>query len=122
LGDGSLKRKFCDNIAAIRVVRQLQLEDRSATDDEKHLLVRYVGWGGIPQVFASPPPAEWRSEGEELKALLAPNEYDAARATTLNAHYTSTTVISAIYAALDRMGFEGGRILEPALGIGHFFG
>jgi len=122
LGDGSLKHKFRDNIAAIRLVRQLQLEERSATDDEKRLLVKYVGWGGIPQVFASPPPAEWRSEGEELKALLTPAEYDAARATTLNAHYTSATVISAIYAALDRLGFEGGRILEPALGIGHFFG
>ncbi len=122
LGDGSLKHKFRHNIAAIRLVRQLQLEERSATDDEKRLLVKYVGWGGIPQVFASPPPAEWRSEGEELKALLTPAEYDAARATTLNAHYTSATVISAIYAALDRLGFEGGRILEPALGIGHFFG
>ena len=122
LGDGSLKQKFRDNIAAIRVVRQLQLDDRSATDDEKCLLVKYAGWGGIPQVFASPPPAEWRSEGEELKTLLAPDEYDAARATTLNAHYTSATVISAIYDALDRMDFDGGRVLEPALGIGHFFG
>ena len=84
--------------------------------------MKYVGWGGIPQVFASPPPAEWRSEGEELKALLTPDEYEAARASTLNAHYTSATVISAIYDALDRMGFDGGRVLEPALGIGHFFG
>jgi N12 class adenine-specific DNA methylase len=122
LGDGSLKQKFRDNIAAIRLVRQLQLEKRSATDDEKRLLVKYVGWGGSPQVFASPPPAEWRTEGEELKALLAPDEYEAARASTLNAHYTSATVISAIYDALDRMGFDGGRVLEPALGIGHFFG
>jgi N12 class adenine-specific DNA methylase len=122
LGDGSLKQKFRANLAAIRIVRQLQLEERSATDAEKRLLVKYVGWGGIPQVFASPPPAEWRSEGEELKALLAPDEYEAARATTLNAHYTSATVISAIYNALDRMGFDGGRVLEPALGIGHFFG
>lgn len=122
LGDGSLKQKFRDNIAAIRLVKQLQLDERSATDDEKRLLVKYVGWGGIPQVFASPPPAEWKSEGEELKAALAPDEYDAARATTLNAHYTSAIVISAIYDALDRMGFDGGHVLEPALGIGHFFG
>ena len=122
LGDGSLKQKFRDNIAAIRVLRQLQLEDRSATDDEKRLLVKYVGWGGIPQVFASPPPAEWRSEGEELKALLTPDEYEAARASTLNAHYTSATVISGIYDAVERIGFDGGRVLEPALGIGHFFG
>jgi hypothetical protein len=84
--------------------------------------VKFVGWGGIPQVFASPLPPEWRSEGEELKALLAPDEYEAARASTLNAHYTSATVISAIYDALDRMGFDGGRVLEPALGIGHFYG
>ena len=122
LGDGSLKQKFRDNVAAIHVVRQLQLEERSATDDEKRLLVKYVGWGGIPQVFASPPPAEWRDESEELKALLTPDEFDAARASTLNAHYTSATVISAIYDAVDRMGFDGGRVLEPALGVGHFFG
>jgi len=100
----------------------LQLGDRSADDDEKRLLVKYVGWGGIPQVFASPLPAEWRSEGEELKSLLAAGEYEAARASTLNAHYTSATVISGIYDALDRMGFDDGRIVEPALGIGHFFG
>ena len=122
LGEGSLKQKFRDNIAAIQVVRQLQLEDRSATDDENRLLVKHVGWGGIPQVFASPLPAEWRNEGEELKALLTPDEYEAARASTLNAHYTSATVISGIYDAVERMGFDGGRILEPAVGIGHFFG
>ena len=84
--------------------------------------MKYVGWGGIPQVFASPPPAEWRDESEELKALLTSGEFEAARASTLNAHYTSATVISAIYDALDRMGFDGGRVLEPALGVGHFFG
>jgi N12 class adenine-specific DNA methylase len=100
----------------------LQLKNRSATDDEKRVLVKYVGWGGIPQVFASPLSAEWKSEGEELKALLTPSEFEAARASTLNAHYTSETVISAIYDAIQRIGFDGGRVLEPALGIGHFFG
>ena len=98
------------------------MEHRSATDDEKRLLVRYVGWGGIPQVFASPASAEWRAESAELKALLMPGEFEAARASTLNAHYTSAVVVSAMYDALDRIGFEGGRVLEPAMGVGHFFG
>src|SRR5207244_5652553 len=122
LGDGPLKQKFRDNIAAIQLIRQLQLENRSATDDEKRVLVKYVGWGGIPQVFASPAPSEWRREGEELKGLLSPGEYEAARASTLNAHYTSERVISEIYEALRHIGFSGGRILEPAVGIGHYFG
>jgi len=80
-----------------------------------------VGWGGIPQVFASPLSTEWKAEGERLKVLLTSEEYDA-RASTLNAHYTSPTVISAIYNALRRIGFTDGRVLEPALGVGNFFG
>jgi hypothetical protein len=122
LGDGSPKQKFRDNLAAIRLVRQLQSKARSATDDEKRVFVKYVGWGGIPQVFASPLPSEWKSEGEELKALLTSDEFEAARASTLNAHYTSETVIAAIYDALRHIGFSGGSVLEPAIGIGHFFG
>jgi Methyltransferase domain len=122
LGDGSLKQKFRDNIAAIRLVRQLHQQDRDATNYEKRVLVKYVGWGGIPQVFAEPVPAEWRSEGEELRALLTPDEYSAARASTLNAHYTSQAVVSAVYDALQHIGFSGGSVLEPAVGIGHFFG
>jgi N12 class adenine-specific DNA methylase len=122
LGDGSPKQKFRDNLAAIRLVRQLQSKARSATDDEKRVLVKYVGWGGIPQVFASPLPSEWKSEGEELKPLLTSDEFEAARASTLNAHYTSETVIAAIYDALRHIGFSGGSVLEPAIGIGHFFG
>ncbi len=122
LGDGSLKQKFRDNIATIELVRRLDAESRGASEDEKRVLVKYVGWGGTPQVFASPLPAEWRSEGEELKALLTPEEYGAARASTLNAHYTAATVVSAIYHAVQHMGFTAGRILEPAAGIGHFFG
>jgi len=81
-----------------------------------------VGWGGIPQVFASPLSTEWKAEGHRLKLLLTSDEYEAARASTLNAHYTSATVISGIYDAVERIGFEGGRVLEPALGIGHFLG
>jgi N12 class adenine-specific DNA methylase len=100
----------------------LDAENRAATDEKKRVLVRYVGWGGIPQVFAEPTPNEWASENAELKQLLSPEQFAAARASTLNAHYTSTTVVSAIYDAVQRIGFEYGRILEPALGIGHFFG
>ncbi len=103
-------------------MRQLENQSRAATDDERRVLVRYVGWGGIPQVFATPAPPEWVVERERLKNLLTPEEYKAARASTLNAHYTSATVISAIYEAVQRIGFKGGRILEPALGSGNFFG
>ncbi len=84
--------------------------------------MKYVGWGGIPQVFASPLSTEWKAEGERLKVLLTSEEFEAARASTLNAHYTSPTVISAIYDAVQRIGFTDGRVLEPALGIGNFFG
>src|SRR6202171_1636479 len=122
LGDGSLKQKCRDNFAAIELVRRLDADNRSATDEEKRILVNYVGWGGIPQVFASPLSTEWKAEGERLKMLLTSDEYEAARASTLNAHYTSATVISAIYNAVERIGLTHGRVLEPALGIGNFFG
>ncbi|MBV9010138.1 MAG: DEAD/DEAH box helicase family protein [Verrucomicrobia bacterium] len=84
--------------------------------------MRYIGWGGMPQVFADPAPADWRNASARLRELLSDDEYAAARASTLNAHYTSPVVVSAIYNAVQRLGFEHGRILEPALGIGHFFG
>ena len=84
--------------------------------------MRYVGWGGIPQVFARFGPEDWQPERDRLETLLTPVEYEAARASTLNAHYTSPTVIAGIYEAVERLGFTGGRVLEPALGIGHFFG
>ena len=87
---------------------------REATEDEKRVLVRYVGWGGIPQVFADPAPSEWKQEAKRLKELLTAEEYEFARASTLNAHYTSATVISAIYDAVQRLGFQYGRVLEPA--------
>src|ERR1700681_3088500 len=122
LGDGSLKQKCRDNFAAIELVRLLDSQGRAASDEENRSLVKYVGWGGIPQVFASPFSTEWKAEGERLKVLLTREEYDAARASTLNAHYTSATVISAIYNAVQRIGFTHGRVLEPALGVGNFFG
>jgi phospholipid N-methyltransferase len=95
---------------------------RAATDEEKRALVKYVGWGGIPQVFAWYAATDWEGEREKLNALLTPEEYEAARASTLNAHYTSAIVINGIYEAVQRLGFSHGRILEPAAGIGHFFG
>jgi N12 class adenine-specific DNA methylase len=122
LGRGSLKQKCRDNVAAIELVHRLDAEGREAIEDEKRILVRYVGWGGIPQVFAEQGAGEWDSERTRLKELLTPEEYNFARASTLNAHYTSATVISAIYDAVQRLGFEYGRVLEPALGVGHFFG
>jgi N12 class adenine-specific DNA methylase len=122
LGRGSLKQKCRDNFGAIELAHRLDAEARDATDDEKRILVKYVGWGGIPQVFADQTSSEWASERELLKELLTAEEYESARASTLNAHYTSPTVISAIYDAVQRLGFEQGRVLEPALGVGHFFG
>lgn len=122
LGAGSLKKKCRDNLAAIEMLRQLDHEQRPATDEEKRILVKYVGWGGIPQVFAWQESSEWESEREALKNLLTPEEYEAARASTLNAHYTSPPVISGIYEAVQHLGFKSGRILEPSVGIGHFFG
>ncbi len=121
LGEGSLKQKFRDNVAAIRTLRRLEVEKRTATDDEKAVLVRYVGWGGLPQVF-DVNSREWFKEQVELSELLTDDEHTSARASTLNAHYTSPVVIRGIYAALRRYGFEHGRILEPALGLGHFVG
>lgn len=122
IGEGSQKRKCRDNFAAIALAHELRAEDRAATEEEKRVLVRYVGWGGIPQVFADPAPAEWRNETQRLRELLSAEEYAAARASTLNAHYTSPLVVSATYEAVQRLGFDHGRVLEPALGVGHFFG
>ena len=122
LGRGSLKQKCRDNFAAIELARKLNAEAREATEDEKRILVKYIGWGGIPQVFADQSSSEWASERQRLKKLLTAEEYESARASTLNAHYTSATVISAIYDAVQRIGFRYGRVLEPALGVGNFFG
>ena len=103
-------------------MQRLAGEERAATKDEKRTLVRYVGWGGIPQVFADPPPPDWATEHTRLRELLSAEQYAAARASTLNAHYTLPIVIRSIYDAVERFGFGGGRVLEPAAGIGHFFG
>jgi N12 class adenine-specific DNA methylase len=121
LGAGSLKRKFQDNVAAIELLKQLEVEGRAATEREKRVLVRFVGWGGLPQVF-NLWNDEWTEQRQRLGQLLTPEELDSARATTLNAHYTAPAVIRAMYAALQRLGFTHGRILEPALGLGHFIG
>ena len=121
MGAGSLKQKCRDNLAAIEWLKRLEAEGRPARDDERRVLVRYVGWGGLPQLFDSQND-EWKEQRERLERLLTPDELESARATTLNAHYTAPVVIRAMYAALQRLGFEKGRILEPALGLGHFIG
>ncbi len=121
LGVGGAKTRYGWNVAAIRSLRALEAEDRPATLQEQETLSRYVGWGGIPQAFDAQN-EDWRKEYAELKALLSETEYASARASTLNAHYTSPTVIRAIYDAVEQMGFRTGNILEPAMGVGNFFG
>jgi N12 class adenine-specific DNA methylase len=120
VGAGSLREKCRANLAAIKLLRQLQADNRPATHEEKSALVRYVGWGGLSQIFS--PATDWQKENLELSTLLSEEEFRAARASTLNAHYTSGEVIQAMYAAAERLGFNGGRILEPSCGIGHFIG
>ena len=121
LGTGGPKEKFWRNIKAIATLKQIEQENRYATSEEQHLLSQYVGWGGLADAFDPDKPA-WSAEYSELKELLTPEEYTAARASTLNAHYTSPTVIRAIYEAVERMGFQNGNILEPSMGVGNFFG
>ena len=121
LGEGGAKTKYGWNLAAIRTLQQLKAENRPATPEEQEILSRYVGWGGLSQAF-DPQNADWKKEYEELKDLLSESEYASARASTLNAHYTSPTVIRAMYEAVERMGFTSGNILEPACGVGNFFG
>ena len=121
LGTGGSKEKFWRNIKAIATLKQIEQENRYATPEEQHLLSQYVGWGGLADVFDTDKPA-WSAEYSELKELLTPEEYAAARASTLNAHYTSPTVIRAIYEAVEQMGFRTGNILEPSCGVGNFFG
>ena len=121
LGEGGVKTKFYNNVAAIQTLRKIESEGRLATPEEQEILSRYVGWGGLPQVFDGNNP-QWAEEFAQLQKLLSPEEYEAAKATTLNAHYTSPTVIQAIYQAVENMGFRTGNILEPSCGIGNFFG
>ncbi len=121
LGEGGAKTKYQANVEAISTLKIIEAENRPATPDEQEILSRYVGWGGIPQAFDENN-ASWASEYQQLKDLLTPDEYDAARASTLNAHYTSPTVIRAIYNAVEQMGFTSGNVLEPSCGVGNFFG
>lgn len=121
LGKGGLVRKARDNLAAIRIVQALAAENRVATPDERKQLARYVGWGALKGVF-DPANAQWAKVRTELKGLLSDAQWRAARASVLNAHYTSKPVIDGMYAGLVRLGVTRGRILEPAVGIGHFFG
>ncbi|WP_415537736.1 DEAD/DEAH box helicase family protein [Dehalobacter sp. 4CP] len=121
LGAGGQKTKYGWNAAAIRLLNQLEGQNRLATPEEQETLSKYVGWGGLPQVFDGQN-SQWAKEYAELKELLSEDEYTSARASTLNAHYTSPVVIKAIYVCLENMGFKTGNILEPACGTGNFFG
>ena len=121
LGEGGAKQKYARNIEAIRTLFQLEQEHRGATAEEQQVLSQYVGWGGLADAF-DPNKDGWTKEYAELKGLLSEDEYAAARASTLNAHYTSPTVIRGIYDAVERMGFKSGNILEPSMGVGNFFG
>src|ERR1035437_5334582 len=125
IGLGGAHEKAKANIEAIRLLKTLEAGNRDASDDEKAILARYVGWGGIPGIFESDyrRREEWDKPAEELRKLLTDDEYESARASTPNAHFTSPMVISAIWAGLQRMGLgKGAQVLEPAMGVGHFFG
>ena len=121
LGEGGAKQKYARNIEAIRTLFQLEQEHRGATAEEQQILSQYVGWGGLPDAFDDKKDS-WAKEYTELKGLLSEEEYVAARASTLNAHYTSPVVIHSIYDTVERMGFSSGNILEPSMGVGNFFG
>ena len=121
LGEGGPKAKFQANVEAIKLLKYLEETTGQATPEQQQVLSRYVGWGGLADAF-DPDKESWSKEYAQLKELLTPEEYAAARGSTLNAHYTSPTVIKAIYEAVGRMGFETGNILEPSCGVGNFFG
>ena len=121
IGEGGAKEKFQRNVKAIATLQQIEREKRSATLEEQHVLSQYAGWGGIPDAF-DPDKEEWAAEYAELKGMLTEQEYDSARASVLNSHYTSPVIIKAVYEALSSMGFVSGNVLEPSCGIGNFFG
>jgi hypothetical protein len=123
IGAGSLLQKAAANLEAVRLLKKIERDSRPAGDDEKAILVRYSGWGALPQVFHPRVAEEWRSTAAELRSLLTDAEYDSARASTPNGHYTSCAVIEAIWKAILQFGAASpAKILEPALGVGHFFG
>src|SRR5699024_5351438 len=121
LGEGGPEQKFARNVEAIRTLLAIEAEGRSATPEEQEILSQYVGWGGLADAFDTDK-GSWAKEYKELKGLLSEDEYAAARASTLNAHYTSPTVIRAIYDTVEQMGLITGNILEPSCGVGNFFG
>lgn len=123
IGEGSLKQKAQANLAAIRTLKAIEVEGREATPEEQAVLVKYTGWGALSNLFAPYPPYDWRATADELKGLLTEEEYTSARASTPNAHYTSPEVVQAMWRALERFGLQAGaHILEPSMGVGHFFG
>jgi hypothetical protein len=123
IGEGSLKQKAQANLAAIRTLKAIETEDREATPAEKASLVKYTGWGAMPNAFAPHLSRDWQSVADELSELLTADEYASARASTPNAHYTSPEVVQAIWQAMERFGLQpGAHILEPSMGVGHFFG
>ena len=121
LGEGGAKQKYARNIEAIKTLFRLEEEHRGASAEEQEVLAQYVGWGGLADAF-DPNKDNWAKEYTELKGMLSEDEYAAARGSVLNAHYTSPTVIRAIYDAVEKMGFRSGNILEPSMGVGNFFG
>jgi N12 class adenine-specific DNA methylase len=123
IGQGGLHEKARDNLAAIKTLKLLEAENRDASDAEKAILARYVGWGSMPNAFDHYPPDEWKSVAHEVKRLLTDDEYESARASTPNAHFTSPMVIAGIWEGMQRLGLKSGaQVLEPSLGLGHFFG
>src|ERR1039457_3228774 len=123
IGQGGLKEKARDNIAAIRTLRLIEDESREASEPEKPVLARYSGWGALSNVFHPNPRSDWQETAREVRQLLTPEEYDSARASTPNAHVTSPVVIQALWQAMERFGLgAGAQILEPSMGVGHFFG
>jgi len=118
-----LKQKAQANLAAIRTLKTIEAENRQATPEEKGVLVKYTGWGAMPNAFSAEPPRDWQAVANELRDALTAEEYTSARASTPNAHYTSPEVIQAIWQAMERFGLQpGAQILEPSVGVGHFFG
>ncbi|MBJ6722450.1 PLxRFG domain-containing protein [Bacillus sp. PR5] len=125
IGEGGAKTKYRNNVAAIRLLRQLEQEGRQASHAEQKILAKWVGWGGLQQAFVRPDGSfakGWENEAQELKGLLSPEEYRGAESSTRNAHYTSPEVVKAIWSVAQRLGFRGGRVLEPSIGSGNFLG
>lgn len=125
IGKGGDKTKYRNNVAAIRLLKELETANRSATREEQAVLSKYVGWGGLPQAFERTDGSAnkgWEKEVADLKALMTPEEYRAAQSSTKNAHYTSPEIVSGMWDAMRRLGFTGGRVIEPSVGVGNFFG